>query len=98
LQLVGSLLGVALAESVVEDGIEDLLLENEETIRSLTATEPWVRPGKTQTKTQWQYIARVALGVVDALGVDRAAVDLALRERYGFSPINTLTVNAHWPA
>jgi len=81
LQLIASLLGVALATAVVGGGISDLLLEHQAALNKLSFPA-WKRPDKTQTGKQWEYIATVALGIVEELGVDKAEVSKALLGRF----------------
>ncbi len=90
LQLIASLLGVTLAGTVLGDQLGDRLADVEDTLLQLTATEPWLRPDKTQTVTQWAYIARVALLTLETLGVDEADVSAALKEKFGTSCLRTL--------
>lgn len=90
LQLVASLLGVSLAATVLGDGIEDALFRCEDDLRERSNGPTWKRPKKTQTGTQWAYIATVALDIVDVLGVRRQDVSDALIATYGASSVPTL--------
>lgn len=97
LQLVGSLLGVALAESVLGEDLEDVFQEHEKSINELTKTDAWKRPKKTQTNTQWNYISRIAIGLLNHLGISTDQVNLALNAKYGASPIEVLIENSLKP-
>lgn len=92
LQLVGSLLGVAMAAVVLGPDTEDRVIEKEDSLRDRTSTAEWRRPKKTQTATQWRYVARLALGILDQLGVPTLDVDTALRGRFGASCVPALTI------
>jgi len=86
LQLVGSLLGIAMAVAASPDDIEARIEENGDAIR--TASEEsadWVRPDKTQTKTQWDYIARISESLLELLGIDPTQAAEAVRQRFGSS-------------
>ncbi len=90
LQLVGSLLGVVIGASVLGEETEDRLEAAAPALRKKTATKEWRRPAKTQTATQWEYIAKIALLIADELGVDRDAASAAMTERFGYSGVETL--------
>lgn len=90
LQLVASLLGVSLASTVLADGIEDALLRCEDDLRERSNGPTWMRPKKTQTGTQWAYIATVALDIIDVLGVRRQDVTERLVATFGASSVPTL--------
>lgn len=90
LQLVGSLIGVALAVAASPEDIEDRVEEHADAIRVATESEEWQRPEKTQTRTQWDYIARLAEGVVERLGLDPAAASNAVRAQFGSSGYESL--------
>lgn len=92
LQLIASLLGTTLAGSVLGDELEERLISTEDTLGTKSAS--WKRPKKTQTDTQWKYIASVALGVVDELGVDLTDVDDALTGYFGTSCVPALQAKA----
>lgn len=91
LQLVGSLVGMAMAVAAFPDDIEDRIEENAEAI--LTAgreSKLWERPGKTQTKTQWDYIARISKSLLEFLGIDPTAAAEAVRDQFGSSGYESL--------
>ncbi|WP_295907581.1 DUF262 domain-containing protein [uncultured Xanthomonas sp.] len=86
LQLVGSLVGMAMAVAASPDDIEDRIEANGDAIR--TASEEsadWARPSKTQTKTQWDYIARISKGLLELLGIDPAKAAEAVCQQFGSS-------------
>lgn len=89
LQLVGSLVGITIASAGAPDDIEDRIETSADVLRS-AALDEWKRPSKTQTRTQWDYIARIAQGVVDRLDVDICAASDAIRARFGSSGVESL--------
>lgn len=88
LQLVGSVVGVAIAAAALGDELEERLASAAPDIYEATRT--WKRPEKTQTRTQWEFIARIAKGVVDELGVDAAIASQQMRDRFGSSGVESL--------
>lgn len=94
LQLVASLLAVALVHAVDREGSLELLEEHADDLVLRTAASedgsPWRRPTKTQTASQWNFIAGFALGVVELVGLDTADVDAALRNRFKYSCVRGL--------
>ena len=90
LQLVGSLVGMTIALVGAPDDIEDRIAASAGAIRAATATNEWGRPKKTQTRTQWDYIARLAQGVAEMLGVDVKAASAEIRKRFGSSGVESL--------
>jgi hypothetical protein len=85
LPLVACLLG-SIATVVV--GEEDLLMDNIDRVRALLSKV--VIPEKTQNKTQWQFIAFVALELITILGLSHEHIGKSLEERYGYNCIPTL--------
>lgn len=86
LQLVGSLVGMTMALAASPDDIEDRIEANGDAIR--TASEEsadWERPSKTQTKTQWDYIARISKSLLELLGIDPTRAAEAVRQQFGAS-------------
>lgn len=86
LQLVGSLVGISMALAASPDDIEDRIEANGDVIR--TASEEsadWKRPDKTQTRTQWDYIARISKSVLELLGIDPTQAAEAVRQQFGSS-------------
>lgn len=90
LQLVGSLVGITIAVAGAPLDIEDRIEASADAIRAATATNEWGRPEKTQTRTQWDYIARLAQGVAEELGVDVTAASEGIRKRFGSSGVESL--------
>ncbi len=90
LQLVGSLVGVALALAASPEDVEDRLEAHANEIRDATDSEAWQRPDKTQTRTQWDYIARLAEGVVLLLDLDPGVASQAVRDQFGSSGYESL--------
>jgi hypothetical protein len=86
LQLVGSLVGITMALAASPDDIEDRIEANADAIR--TASEEsadWQRPEKTQTKTQWDYIAKITTSLLELLGLDPDQAAEAIRLQFGAS-------------
>lgn len=86
LQLVGSLVGITMALAASPDDIEGRIEANADAIR--TASEEsvdWQRPEKTQTKTQWDYIAKVTTSLLELLGLDPDQAAEAIRLQFGSS-------------
>lgn len=94
LQLVGSIVGVAIAATVRPDELDDLLYAHQEEIYRASRSEAWHRPEKTQTRTQWEYIARVAKAITDILEVDAHQAADVLRSRFGSSNVDALLAMA----
>ncbi len=84
LQLVGSLVGITMALAASPNDIEDRIEANGDAIR--TASEEstdWKRPEKTQTKTQWDYIARISKSLLELLDIDPDEAVQAVRLQFG---------------
>ena len=97
LQLVGSLAGVAIAYAADPDGIEARVEAAAGSIFAESATAEkgeessvWARPQKTQTRTQWVFIARVAMRVTQLLGIDVQTASGEIRNRFGSSGVESL--------
>lgn len=91
LQLVGSLVGISMALAASPDDIKDRIEANGDAIR--TASEKsadWKRPDKTQTRTQWDYIAKISKSVLELLGIDPAQAAQAVRQQFGASGYESL--------
>jgi hypothetical protein len=88
LQLVGSIIGIAVAAAVDPDGIEERILSRGANIYA--ASRQWKRPTKTQTKTQWEFIATIASNIVDLLDVDATEASVAIRTQFGTSGVDSL--------
>ncbi|MSU90516.1 DUF262 domain-containing protein [Rhodobacteraceae bacterium 2CG4] len=86
LQLVGSLVGIAMALAASPDDIEDRIEANADTIRKASEeAEDWERPEKTQTKTQWDYIAKISKSLLELLEIDPDQAAEAVRLQFGTS-------------
>ncbi|MGH9194463.1 MAG: DUF262 domain-containing protein [Acidimicrobiia bacterium] len=87
LQLVASALGVTMAAVVLGDQTRDVLHQHRLELQAKTASGDlrWTRPEKTQTLTQWRYIADVSLGILAELGVDPTEVESRLKADFGYS-------------
>ncbi|MBG6056577.1 hypothetical protein IWX81_003017 [Salinibacterium sp. CAN_S4] len=89
LRLVGSLVGIAIATAASPNDIEERIVSSADSIRA-AAQDEWKRPEKTQTRTQWDFIAKIAMGVVEKLGVDVSAASDIIRTRFGSSGVESL--------
>lgn len=89
LQLVASLVGVIGARAVLGEDLESKLAGAATVLAARTGTD-WERPSKTQTAAQWDYVADVATGILEALGLDPLEVDEAVRREFGFSGFRAL--------
>lgn len=89
LQLVGSLVGVAIATAASPDDIEERIASSADSIRA-AAQDEWKRPEKTQTRTQWDYIARIAKGVVEKLDINISTASDVISARFGSSGVESL--------
>ncbi|UWQ24117.1 DUF262 domain-containing protein [Leisingera aquaemixtae] len=86
LQLVGSLVGITMALAASPDDIEDRIEANADAIRTASEeSEDWQRPEKTQTKTQWDYIAKITKSLLELLGIDPDEAAEAVRQQFGTS-------------
>jgi hypothetical protein len=86
LQLVGSVVGITMALAASPGDIEDRIEASGDAIRSASEeSEDWARPEKTQTKTQWDYIARVSKSLLGLLGIDPDQAAEAVRLQFGTS-------------
>lgn len=94
LQLVGSLVGIAFAAAALPDDIESRLDEHTDDIFQASKSAQWRRPEKTQTKTQWEYVGRVAHSILDLLEIDARAVADTLTESYGSSGVDSVLLVA----
>lgn len=97
LQLVGSLVGVAIAHAWDPGGIEGRVESTADAIFSASATaelgeklSEWARPEKTQTRNQWVFIAKVAKAIADLLEVDVTAASDTIKTRFGSSGVESL--------
>jgi hypothetical protein len=90
LQLIASILGVTIAAAVLGDETESRLGASAATLRESTASSGWQRPAKTQTATQWEFISRIAIWTVEAMGVEPQQASAALADRFGHSCVPTL--------
>lgn len=88
LQLVGSVVGVAVASVELGSGTNTKMASTAPAIHA--ASLAWKRPQKTQTKSQWAYISQIAKGVVECLGVDPESAAKSMSERFGSSGVGAL--------
>lgn len=86
LQLVGSLVGITMALAASPDDIEDRIEAKGDAIRRASEQSvDWERPEKTQTKTQWDYIAKINKSLLELLGIDPAQAADAVHQQFGTS-------------
>lgn len=86
LQLVGSVVGIAMALAASPDDIESRIEASGDAIRTATeSSADWARPDKTQTKTQWDYIARISKSLLELLDIDPTQAAEAVRQQFGAS-------------
>jgi hypothetical protein len=90
LQLIASVLGVTIAAASLGEQTAERLSDKAGELAGLTASRQWQRPAKTQTATQWSFIARISLWVVEALDVDPDEASGALLKRFGSTCVPTL--------
>lgn len=94
LQLIASVLGVTIAAAVLGADTSDRLAATASQLHASTDSSDWQRPKKTQTASQWEYIALIAIQVVEALDVDPEDASTALVDAFGFSPVPNLRFRA----
>jgi len=88
LQLVGTLVGMAMALALAasQQDIEDRIEAKGDVIRVASEeSADWERPSKTQTKTQWDYIARISKSLLEHLDIDPSHAAEAVRQQFGSS-------------
>lgn len=86
LPLVGSLVGMTMALAASPEDIEQRIEANGDAIRMASEEDvEWVRPEKTQTKTQWDYIARICKSLLELLNIDPEQAAEAIRQQLGTS-------------
>lgn len=90
LPLVASLVGMTAAAAVLGDELAVRVEDAYDTLQQLSASPTWRRPAKTQTAVQWDYTARVAVGLLEALGTDPEEAHRALVEGFGQSGLESL--------
>jgi hypothetical protein len=99
LQLVASLVALAAAYAVRGDSLVDQLDALADEISEASAT--WKRPGKTQSREQWQFIGGVLREFLGLLDIDIDVADEAIRSQYGTSGVRglaNLESLPNWPA
>lgn len=89
LQLVGSIVGIAFAYAASPNDMEVRIEENADVIWEASNTA-WKRIGKAQSKTQWDYIARITKSLIELLGIDPKLASEAVRHRFGSSGYESL--------
>ncbi len=90
LQLLGSLVGIALAVAVSPGDIEERLVKSGDALYAASLSAAWARPKKTQTRTQWAYIAYVAKSILDLLQIDAQLASDVLMKKFGSSGVASL--------
>jgi hypothetical protein len=88
LQLVATLIGFSAARQVLGEELDDVI---EAALPDLSETSArWARPEKTQSKEQWEFVARVVKDLMAMVEVSPAQADESLRGRYGHSGLQRL--------
>ena len=88
LQLVPALVAFTTAHVVLDCDLDDRI---DAVLPELTRRSArWIRPSKTQTKIQWQFIAQVTREMLDVLQIDPSEADAALVSRFGRSGLKHL--------
>lgn len=97
LQLVGSVIGVAIVYAAHPDDAEQMLEDAADQLREDSATASkgwgksmWARPAKSQNRDQWQCIGRIATAVTKIVGADTEAAHEAILRKYGSSGVARL--------
>jgi hypothetical protein len=97
LQLVGSLVGIAIAYAANPETISETVQARTAAIFDASATaidgeqrSVWTRPKKATTRSQWAFIANVANEVTKILDVDTLAASTKIKERFGSSGVESL--------
>lgn len=97
LQLVASLIGISIAYFASPETAEARIEIHAEDIYSESATAGrgedvslWARPKKSQTKTQWMFIATVAKRIAELLDTDISIAEINIRKQFGSSGIQSL--------
>ncbi|WP_175477179.1 DUF262 domain-containing protein [Ruania alba] len=83
LQLVASLIALAVAHVAHGDSLQDRLEDAVEDISE--ASQGWTRPPKTQSRQQWEFVAGVVREFLTTLNIDSASVDNSIRKQFGYS-------------
>lgn len=84
LQLVGSLVGITMAQIASSGDLEDRIDAKAEAIRAASETR-WGRDFKTQTRAQWGYIAKINKELLELLGLDPNQAAEAVTDEFGSS-------------
>lgn len=87
LQLVASVLAASIGAATVGEQVAESFDDGAELILEFTGDRRNGRPEKTQTATQWEFIARRTLSLLEIVGVDRFDADAALTRQFGHSCI-----------
>jgi hypothetical protein len=90
LQLVGSMVGVAFALAAAPNDVEARIMQKTDEILAATGSAAWKRIDNAQTKTQLDYIARIAKGLLTILDLEPSLASAAVRHRFGSSGYESL--------
>jgi hypothetical protein len=91
LQLVASVVAVFLL-SVCTDNVDTRLEAKRDDVLHFTGNH--LRPTKTQNKEQWGFIGSFVKGLLQIFEISDNEVDERMRQRYGVSPVATLSAAA----
>lgn len=90
LQLVASMVGIAMAVMARPHDIEELLDSHADEIFEKSQSPEWQRPEKTQTKEQWNYIARISKDILSILEISQEEASKKVKEKFGTSGFDRL--------
>ncbi|MBW9208635.1 DUF262 domain-containing protein [Mumia sp. zg.B21] len=88
LQLVATIIALAAASATLGTELNDVADDATDEIRR--ASEAWNRPGKTQSKEQWEFIAQVVSELLNILGVDGDDAADELEDVFGSTGLRSL--------
>lgn len=91
LQLVASVVAVFLL-NVCRENVDTLLEAKRDAVLQFTGNH--LRPTKTQNKEQWGFIGSCVRGLLQIFEISDNEVDERMRQRYGVSPVATLSAAA----
>jgi hypothetical protein len=90
LQLVATLIGLSVAHAFHGQSLDEIIEGATEEIERTSASAGWERPKKTQSKEQWQFIARVVGDLLKILEVPADDAHRRLQESFGQSGLARL--------
>lgn len=94
LQLVGSLVAVAVAIALHPHDYEEKFEAWGDAIYNASDSDRLARPSKTQTNVQWNYVSRIVTDLLAAMSIDTGAAAAVLEERFGSTGLHSLVLLA----